>query len=59
MIQRVRDWRHERRINRLSEAFQSALRRREALKAWEALREAINQRSVAQVRRMERAKGLR
>lgn len=62
LLQRVTDWRRERRIERLSRALQWAhdQGRKVAVSAtWKALRAEVNARSPQQVLRMEIKQGLR
>jgi len=61
VIQRFKDWRHERYIDRLARRCERARTSGDRLKAklyWDLMVVAIRGRSVAQVRRMERAQGL-
>lgn len=61
MIQRFRDWLHEREIARLSKACKEAYEAGDKAKAshfFQAMRRAISDRSPAQVLRMERKAGL-
>ena len=56
------DWRHERRIKRLSRksiGHLNAGNRAMAMMYWRLMVDAINQRSPAQVARMERRMGIR
>ena len=62
MIQRMRDWLHEREIRRIGNEMLAALERDDNLTAGyfcQAHIKAIRARSPQQVERMERAKGLR
>lgn len=54
MLARLRDYLHECRIRRLCRA----LVRDPSIVTWQAFREAVQQRSAAQIARMEREKGL-
>ncbi len=61
MIQRIKDWRLERRIKRLSRmsiAYMQAGDRAMFKVYWGLMVDAINRRSPAQVRRMERRMGI-
>ena len=61
MIQRLRDWLRERRIAAMQAEMRRAARYtnpREFRALWAQLRDEINQRSPAQVARMERKRGL-
>lgn len=61
MIQRIKDWRLERRIKRLSRksiAHMQAGDRAMCRMYWLLMIDAINKRSPAQVRRMERRMGI-
>lgn len=58
MIQRIRDYLRERRIDRLRIAL-GRTRGDGVVMAWYRLAEEINARSPEQVRRMEEARGLR
>ena len=61
--QRLNDWRHERRIQKLYVAFTNTYYHQfslpQKLAAWDAYCVAVSQRSPKQIERMERAKGLR
>lgn len=62
MIQRIKDWRLERRIHRLSRQCAEAMKAGDKVAArafWQAQGDAIRSRSPAQVKRMERRMGLR
>ena len=62
MIQRLRDWLHEREIARLSKACKEAYAAGDKAKAshfFQQMGRAINERSPEQVARMERAQGMR
>lgn len=54
MLARLHDWLHERRIRRLCRA----LVRDPSITTWQAMRDAIQARSAAQIARMERQRGL-
>ncbi|MDE1918972.1 MAG: hypothetical protein KGO96_14010 [Elusimicrobia bacterium] len=61
MIQRIKDWRLERRIKRLSRksiAYMQSGDRAMCKVYWGLMVDAINRRSPAQVRRMERRMGI-
>ena len=61
ILQRLRDWRHERYIQRLSRQCRAAVRQQDRAKAslyWTLMVAAINRRSPSSVARMERQKGI-
>jgi hypothetical protein len=61
LLGRLRDWRHERHINQLTERCLACIYvgDRTMARLWDALRlEAIRRRSPEQVVRMERVRGL-
>ena len=60
--QRVRDWLREREIRRLSARCKEAIARGDRVSGrawWSLMAKAISERSLAQVERMNRARGLR
>lgn len=59
MSNRIGDWLHEIRIARIVRALRAKEGTAEYMRIFDQLRDAINQRSAAQVERMERARGLR
>ena len=61
ILQRLRDWRHERYIQRLSRRCRDAVRLNDRAKAslyWALMVAAIKRRSPAKVARMERRMGI-
>lgn len=61
-LQRLRDWLHEREIQRLADGCKEAFKSGDRAKAkhfWIAMYEAIRARSPAQVARMEQRMGAR
>lgn len=61
-LQRITDWRRERRIRQLAELVKYMVahgERAEAADAWQQMRAEILARSPQQIARMERAQGLR
>jgi hypothetical protein len=58
VIRRIRDWLLERRITRLGRQMRASKTPIEYTRRFVELRDAIGQRSAAQVERMERARGL-
>lgn len=61
LVQRFRDWRHERRIKRHVDACKSCMAAGDSAKArihWDAFLAAQAQRSADQIRRMERRMGI-
>jgi hypothetical protein len=61
LLQRVRDWRRERYIRRLRVGLGTAMCKRDRILArlyWGLMIDAVNNRSAAQVARMERRMGL-
>ena len=62
MIQRLRDWLHEREIARLSKACKEAYAAGDKAKAshfFQQMGRAISERSPEQIERLERAQGMR
>jgi hypothetical protein len=62
ITQRISDYLRERRIRRLQRDFKAAYavaNKRLALSLWHRMRDEIDSRSPDQVRRMERARGIR
>ena len=61
ILQRLREWRHERYIQRLSRQCRAAIRQQDRAKAslyWVLMVAAIKRRSPASVARMERRTGI-
>ena len=63
LIQHIRDWQRERRIARLAEEIEAmtelaAFAQAERARLWDALARECQQRSLEQVARMERERGL-
>lgn len=62
ILQRLRDWRHERYIKRVSRKSAAALQRNDRVKCslyWALMVAAINRRSPGQVARMEKSRNIR
>jgi hypothetical protein len=62
ILQRIRDWRHERYIKRLGASCQKAIDAGDRLMTrvyWRLMCDAIRSRSPQQIERMERRMGLR